>query len=189
MKLKKFLAGVGTLCLALILCLPLQAYAQEETGSTTIKTDVPDTHLVLLDIGEHGSVLINGKSYTHADSEAEIGRLTEQKYIIQAESGWQIESVLYGKAGVQEYMELTDNAFTAPAVNSDGNKLTVTFKQASGSAGGTDTGGATQDKGGNAQTSVQTGDTANVMFWGALLLLSCFVISGAYVVNLRKGNR
>lgn len=83
-------------------------------------------------------------------------------------------------------MELTDNAFTAPAVNSDGNKLTVTFKQAFGSAGGTDTGGATQDKGGNAQTSVQTGDTANVMFWGALLLFSCFVISGAYVVNLRK---
>lgn len=181
MKLKKFLAGVGTLCLALILFLPLQVHAQESAGSTSITTKVPDKHTVLLDIGEHGSVLVNGKTYTHADKEVQIARLAKQKYIIQAEDGWQIESVRYGKADAQEIVKLADNAFTAPAINSNDNKLTVTLKQLSG--------GTTQDKGGNIGTGVQTGDTTNVMLWSLLALLSCFGVAGTLFIKHREENR
>lgn len=163
MKLKKFLAGVGTLCLALTLFLPLQVHAQESTSSTTITTKVPDTHTVLLDIGEHGSVLVNEKTYTHADKEAQIKRLVKQKYIIQAEAGWQIESVRYGKADAQETVKLTDNAFVAPAINSNDNKLTVTLKKAPlGSI----------DKGNNVHTGVQTGDNAPILLWGTVFTLA-----------------
>ena len=61
-----------------------------------------------------------------------------------------------------------DNAFTVPAVNSDDNQLTVTFKK--GSAGsGTDK-SMTPDK--ENGTRAKTGNTTNLSFTFALLLLS-----------------
>lgn len=169
MKLRKFLAGVGALllCSALLLPVPAQAADQRE-DVTTITTRVPDTHTVLLEIGEHGSVLIGGKTYTSKDKQVEVARLAEQTYTIQPDKGWQVEQVKYGQKDALEAVKLTDNAFTVPAVNSDDNLLTVTFKK--GSAGsGTDK-PTTPDKGGG--TGVKTGDTTNLPFTVALFLLS-----------------
>lgn len=124
MKLKKFLAGIGALLLCSLLFLSIEGQAAEQSENVMpITTKVPDAHTVLLDVGKHGFVLINGKTYTHENKEAEIGRLARQEYIIQADKGWQTESVRYGKAGAQETVKLTDNAFTVPAINSDDNQL------------------------------------------------------------------
>lgn len=169
MKLKKFLAGVGALllCSALLLPVPAQAADQSE-GVTTITTRVPDTHTVLLEIGEHGSVLIGGKTYTSKDKQVEVARLAEQTYTIQPDKGWQVEQVKYGQKGALEAVKLTDNSFTAPAVNSDDNKLTVTFKK--GSAGGGTDKPTTPDKGGG--TGVKTGDNAPILLWGTVAVIA-----------------
>ena len=183
MKWKRFLAGVGTLCLGLSLFLPLQVRAQENTGSTAIKTTVPDAHIVLLDIGEHGSVLINDRTYTAKDEQVEVARLAEQTYIIQPDEGWQIEQVKYGQEGVQETVKVSKGAFTAPAICSDDNKLTVTFQKNSAN-GDTDT----PDKGGQTSpqtgTGVKTGDTVNFILW-----LSLLGGSGGAVLILRRKMR
>lgn len=188
MKWKRFLAGVGTLCLGLSLFLPLQVRAQENTGSTAIKTTVPDAHIVLLDIGEHGSVLINDKTYTAKDEQVKVARLAEQTYNIQPDEGWQIEQVKYGQEGVQETVKVSKGAFTAPAICSDDNKLTVTFRKNSAN-GGTDTEDTdTPDKGGQTSpqtgTGVKTGDTVNFILW-----LSLLGGSGAAVLILRRKMR
>lgn len=176
MKLKKFLAGIGALLLCSLLFLPIEGQAAEQSENVMpITTKVPDAHTVLLDVGKHGFVLINGKTYTHENKEAEIGRLARQEYIIQADKGWQTESVRYGKAGAQETVKLTDNAFTVPAINSDDNQLTVTFKKAP-AGGGSGTGNTKTGKGGIISTGTQTGDTTNIAGMGTLLLLSMTAI-------------
>lgn len=180
MKLKKILAGVWALflCSALLLPVSVQAMDQSE-GATTITTRVPDTHTVLLEIGEHGSVLIGNKIYTAKDKRVEVARLTEQTYTIQTDKGWQVEQVKYGQKGALEAVKLTDNAFTAPAVNSDDNKLTVTFKK--GSAGGGTDKPTTPDKEKN--TGIQTGSSAELFLPATLLIFS---VPAGFVLMMKK---
>lgn len=170
MKLKKFLAGIGALllCSALLFPVPAQA-ADESEGVTTIKTRVPDTHTVLLDIGEHGSVRIDDKTYTSKDKQAEVARLAEQTYTIEPDKGWQVEQVKYGQKDAPEVIKLTDNAFTAPAVNSNDNQLTVTFKKDSAGSG-------TDKPDSSGSTGVQTGDNTEISGIAILMLLSGTVI-------------
>lgn len=175
MKLKNFLAGVGALLLCSAMLLPVPVQAADQGESTTITTKVPDTHHVLLDIGEHGSVIINGIDYSQENKSVEIERLKEQTYTIQPDKGWQVESVSYGQKDTLDTVKLTDNSFTAPAVNSDDNKLTVTFKKAPFSGGnGTDSTNkpTTPDKGGNTHTGVQTGDNTHVQLWGTVTVMA-----------------
>ncbi len=189
MKLKKILAGIGRLLLCFVLMFPLSAVrASDQTDVTTIKTTVPDTHVVLLDIGKHGSVFINGKRYTHADKEVSIERLAKQNYVIKADTGWQIESVRYGQDGAQETVKLSKDSFTAAAVSGDDNKLTVIFrgnpengKTSMGDADTTDKSGQTSPQAG---TNVKTGDTVNFVLW-----LSLLGISASAVFISRKKNR
>lgn len=171
MKLKKFLSGIGALllCSALLFPVPTQA-ADESEGVTTITTKVPDTHTVLLDIGEHGSVRIDDKTYTSKDKQAEVARLAEQTYTIQPDKGWQVEQVKYGQKEAPEAIKLTDNAFTAPAVNSNDNKLVVHFTKVSAGENNT------HKPNGNGNTGVQTGDNSNIAGMGTLLLLSMTAI-------------
>lgn len=176
MKPKKFLAGVGALLLCSILLLPIQVQATGQSEqATTITTKVPDTHTVLLEIGGHGSVIINGRAYTTKDKSVEIERLKEQSYTIQPDNGWQVESVSYGQKDAQEAVRLTDNSFTAPAVCDNDNRLTITFKKAPFSGGnGTDSTDkpTTPDKGGNTHTGVQTGDNTHVQLWGTVAVMA-----------------
>lgn len=185
--MRKFLAGLGAFAVAVALLLPLQVYAtdQQSNGTTTLTTTVPDTHTVLLDIGEHGSVIINGTAYTGKDKSVEIARLKEQSYLIQPEKGWKVEKVCYGQKDVLETVKLTDNAFTAPAVNSDDNKLTVRFAEVStGSGSNTDRPNSSGD------TGVQTGDNTNIAGIGTLLFLSLTAIillsKKKRVINTRR---
>lgn len=170
MKLKKFLAGVRALflCSALLLLVPAQAAEQSE-GVTTISTRVPDTLTVLLDIGEHGSVLVGGKTYTSKDKQMEIARLAEQTYTIQPDKGWQVEQVKYGQKDALETVKLTDNTFTAPAVNSNDSQLTVTFKKDSAGSG-------TDKPDSSGSTGVQTGDDTNIAGLSLLLLFSMMAV-------------
>lgn len=179
MKLKRFLAGVGVFCFSALLVPSAQACAEEPSGSTTtIRTTVPDTHTVLLDIGEHGSVIINGKAYTSKEKEVLVSRLAEQSYTIEAEKGWQVDMVAYALKAKLVNIELKGNTFTAPAINSNENKLTVRFKQqsASGNAG-------SHEQSGNTGTGVQTGDNANIILFCGLLIFSGTVIA---LINKKK---
>ncbi len=155
-------------CSSALPCCCLSLHRPQSKGITNIATRVPDTHTVLLDIGEHGSVLIGGKTYTPKDKQVEIARLAEQTYTIQLDKGWQVEKVKYGQKDALETILLADNAFTAAAVNGDDNQLTVTFKKDSAGSG-TDK-PTSPDKGSG--TGVKTGDTTNLSFTVALFLLS-----------------
>lgn len=176
MEVKKFLTGAGALCLAVLLFLPAHRVGAAEPpsgGTTNLTTTVPDAHTVRLDIGTHGSVIINGKVYTSKNKETEIARLEKQTYIIQADKGWQADKVSYGQKGEEKAVKLADNTFSAPAIHSDDNQLTVTFKKASaGSNGGKPSTSDTSKNG-----KVKTGDTANILLYGVILLFSvCFLI-------------
>lgn len=171
MRLKSFLAGVGALFLFAVFLLPVSVQAADQSeAATTITTRVPDTHTVLLDIGEHGSVIINGTTYGQGSKSVQVERLKEQTYIIQPDDGWQVELVSYGQKDAQEEVKLTDQSFTAPIVNSDDNKLTVTFRKNSVSSGNDKDSPTRADKSGS--TGVKTGDTTNVNLMSFLLLMS-----------------
>lgn len=181
MKLKNFLAGVGALLLCSALLLPVPVQAADQGKSTTITTKVPDTHTVLLDIGEHGSVIINGTAYRQENKSVEIERLKEQTYTIQPDKGWQVESVSYGQKDTLDTVRLTDSSFTAPAVNRDDNKLIVRFAEIPSGSSGNNTDDQTKP-GQNGSTGVKTGDTANIAEMCTLLFLSMTAI----ILLLRK---
>lgn len=177
MKLKNFLVGVGALLLCSALLLPVPVQAADQGRSTTITTKVPDTHHVLLDIGEHGSVIINGTAYRQENKSVEIERLKEQTYTIQPDKGWQVESVSYGQKDTLDTVRLTDSSFTAPAVNRDDNKLIVRFAEIPSGSSGNNTDDQTKP-GQNGSTGVKTGDTANITLYGTVLTLSFFLVVG-----------
>lgn len=172
MRIKRLLAGMGALCLIAALFLPVQAYAAEgNSGTTTITTTVPDTHTVTLEIGEHGSVTTDGTAYT-GTQEIQIKRLSEQKYTITPDKGYQIDTVSYGKTGSMETVSLdSNNTYTAPALNEDGFILKVTFQASpDSSAGGTT---------GSSGSSPKTGDYTHIRVWGSLFALSALLMVSA----------
>lgn len=126
----------------------------------------------------------NEKTYTHEDEEAKIERLTEQKYIIQADEGWQIESVRYGKADAQEDRRLTEHAFTAPAINSDDNKLTVRFEKTS--SDGANAADKTDSK---KSAGVRTGDSTNIGFYLSLTAASALLLIAVPALRRRQKSK
>ena len=64
---------------------------------------VSDTHTITLDVGEHGSVSVDGTAYT-GTQKVEIPRLAEQSYYIQAYNDWEIDTVSYGRADSLEIL-------------------------------------------------------------------------------------
>ena len=105
---------------------PVSAFAAEQ--STQLTATVPSSHRVQLEIDEHGSVEVDGKTYTGTQT-IQMDRLKEQKYIIRAEDGYELTEVTYGPEGQAEEITLTNSAFTAPALNQNGNILTVTVEE------------------------------------------------------------
>ena len=198
MRLKKFLAGIGAFCLCSALLLPVQAQAADQSsGTTTLTTTVPSTHEVQLVIGDHGSVNVNGTEYNGTVT-VEIPRLAEQTYTVVPDHGYQIDTVTYGLSGSEEAVELTESSYTAPALNQDGNILTVTFeKTSSGTASGSDnTGGAsggqsgsgTGNTAGNKTGSVQTGDETNIFFWVSALAISFLLIVSIKFLMMKRAD-
>ena len=64
---------------------------------------VSDTHTITLDVGEHGSVSVDGTAYT-GTQKVESPRLAEQSYYIQAYNDWEIDTVSYGRADSLEIL-------------------------------------------------------------------------------------
>lgn len=92
MRTGKFFAAVVMLCLCFMITEPVQAGTEEK--STELTTQIPDEHLVNLDIGKHGSVIVDGKKYT-GKQEIKVRRLEAQTYQVKPDSGYQADKVLY----------------------------------------------------------------------------------------------
>lgn len=157
--LKKLLYGFCMTYLLAVLLFPVSAFAEQ---STTLTATVPSSHSVRLVIGENGTVTVNGTEY-EGDQTIQVERLAEQSYLIQAEDGWRIESVTYGQDGQAAEVTLTDSVFTAPALNQDGNVLTVTIEEDpdwTGSETETETEPETEEEsedGSESETETETG--------------------------------
>ena len=128
MRLKKRLASISACLLAAVLLLPMSVQAAG-SSSVTLQATIPATHRVQLAIGANGAVSIGGVEHT-GNTSVDISRLSEQEYIVKAGEGWQIQSVMY--AGIEQKKtsdKLTQLTFTAPAINTDGQQLTVVFAE------------------------------------------------------------
>lgn len=168
---------------------PVSAFAAEQ--STQLTVTVPSSHSVHLEIDEHGSVKVDGKTYTGTKT-IQVDRLKEQKYVIQAEDGYEITEVTYGPEGQAEEITLTGSAFTAPALNQDGNTLTVTVEEAAEETQSpTPTGTTTKTPTGKTNTkdttsqAVKTGDETTLLLpvTGMTAALAAIMIC---VFSLRK---
>lgn len=196
-RVKKLLYGFCMAYLLAVLFFPVSAFAEQ---STTLTATVPSSHSVRLVIGEHGSVEINGETYSGTRT-VRVERLEEQSYLIRAEEGWRIKSVTYGQEGQAEEVSLEDSVFTAPALNQDGNVLAVTIEedpdwtgteteseqagpkpsQSKGNTGKQTNNTASQTQGTVTQ-SVQTGDDTHLVWWVTVFLLS---LAGILIIAKR----
>ena len=182
MRIKKILARIAVLCLASALLLSVQVHAEDQSQGTTITTTVPDTHTITLDIGEHGSVIVDRTTYT-GTQKIEIPRLAEQSYYIKADNGWEIDTVSYGKADSLETVSLDkENRYTASALYEDGLMLKVTWKKAQ--AQPSDTRQGNTGTGTTTGNNVKTGDMTNPAVWGTLLGLSALLLM--YVGTMKQ---
>ena len=119
--------GIATLCLGVHLLIPGPVKAAE--SDITLTLNVPGTHSVQLVIGGGGVVNLSGVEH-RGNKSVNIARLSEQEYLVKADSGWQIESVRYtGIEQKQTNEKLTQLNFTAPVINDDGQKLIVVFAE------------------------------------------------------------
>ena len=129
MRLKKRLASISACLFAAFLLLPMSVSAAG-SSTVTLQATIPATHRVQLAIGAEGTVSIGKVEHTGKTS-VDIARLSEQEYIVKASAGWQIQSVMY--AGVEQKNtsdKQTRLTFTAPAITTDGQELTVVFAEA-----------------------------------------------------------
>lgn len=166
-----------------MLIIPLKVHGAESSGSTAITTRVPDTHTVLLDIGNHGYVVINGTAYSSKDKKVEIARLKEQTYTLQADEGWVVDKVSYGNMETQEVINVTDNEFLAPAIYRDDNALTVTFKK-DDSGGGTITPIPPES---GSSIIIPSGDSTNLMWYVIVFMVS--LISVVALVKIKSKSK
>ena len=128
MRLKKRLVSISACLFAAFLLLPISVHAAG-SSTVTLNATIPATHRVQLAIGAEGVVSISGVEHT-GNKSVDIARLSEQEYIVKASAGWQIQSVMY--AGVEQKNtsdKQTQLTFTAPAINTDGQQLTVVFAE------------------------------------------------------------
>lgn len=175
---KKRMTVLCALYLLTAIFFPVSVFASEQ--STQLTATVPSSHSVRLEIDRHGSVEADGKTYTGSQT-IQVERLKEQKYIIQAEDGYEITEVTYGPEDEAEEITLTGSAFTATALNQDGNILTVKVeKKAEETQSPTPTGtttGETNTQDTKPQT-VKTGDETAILLpvFGMMAALAVIAI-------------
>ena len=115
--------------LLLLSAFGLTAFA--ESGSTTLTTTIPCT--VMLQVGEHGKVTVDGTDYTgNASFTAAVG--TVLTYTFTPNTLYKVDKVIYN--GTDVTGELSGSTYTAPALAGNAT-LSVSFKFIGG--GGTDT--------------------------------------------------
>lgn len=185
MRIKRLLTGVaGALCLCSALLFPIQAHAAEQdNGTMTIATTVPDTHTATLLIAGEGTVTVNGKTYTAQSQDIEIPRLEEITWTFSPADGYVMGKVFYNKADITA--ELKRNTYIAAPVYEDGIKVSVTFTKGSGqnSNSASNTGNSGKQSGVN---TPKTGDTSNIYPWMITLLVSLSVAGRIGFLQYRK---
>lgn len=139
--------------LLLLSAFGLTAFA--ESGSTTLTTTIPCT--VMLQVGEHGKVTVDGTDYTgNAGFQRDVG--TAVTYTFTPNGLYRVDKVIYN--GTEVTSELSGNTWTAPALTGNA-ALSVSFKLI---GGGTPTYTVTFDTNGHgtapASQTVLSGYTA-----------------------------
>ena len=184
-KKEKWMAGVTLLAMCVCLLFPVSVKAQEQTAgqssSTTITTQVPETHKATLTIVGKGTVTVNGQTCEGEVShmEVKIPRLTETEWKFSPADGYTLEEVLYNGTDVTE--ELADHTYRADPVNEDGTEVKVVFtEKTSGTAGRDPSGSGSHQSGSDTSTSggtsgkdsPKTGDDTAAGLWISFLALS-----------------
>lgn len=168
MKLQKFSLSLSLLCLMLLLFMPMTVFAG--SGTTTLKTEVPATHAVQLEIQGEGSITADDKTYTESRT-IDIERLKAQLYSFKADEGWQLKSVSYGMGDDIKEMPVEGDTFTAPELNKDGNTLRVVFEKKPAMPVN--------------DNSSKTGDDAIPLLWAALMTFAAVAMWAIYRCKTR----
>ena len=195
MKRKKWMAGAALLVMSVCLFLPTGVQAQEQTSgkssSTTITTQVPETHKATLTIIGKGTVTVNGQTRKGeaADIEVKIPRLEEMEWKFSPADGYALKQVLYNGTDVTE--ELADNIYRAEPVNEDGTEVKVVFTEKnSGTSGKDPSGSGSQQSGSNTSVSgkdtPKTGDNTAVGFWMGAMTVSAFLAACCLILHRKK---
>ena len=185
MKKEKWMAGATMLAMCVCLLFPLSVKAQEQTSgqssSTTITTQVPETHKATLTIVGKGTVTVNGQTCEGEVSHmaVKIPRLTETEWKFSPADGYTLEEVLYNGTDVTE--EVTDYTYHADPVNEDGTEVKVVFTEKnSGTTGSDPSGSGNQQSGSDTSTSggtsgkdsPKTGDDTPISLWMGAMTVS-----------------
>ena len=187
--------------LAMCVCLlfPLSVKAQEQTSgqssSTTITTQVPETHKATLTIVGKGTVTVNGQTCEGEVShmEVKIPRLTETEWKFSPADGYTLEEVLYNGTDVTE--EVTDYTYHADPVNEDGTEVKVVFTEKnSGTTGSDPSGSGNQQSGSDTSTSggtsgkdsPKTGDDTPISLWMGAMTVSAVLAAYCLVLYRKK---
>ena len=150
-------------CLALFALAPSAGAAPG--GAMKITVSVP--FKVTLDIGEHGSVTVGGKTYKRGDTiYAEPG--AELVFTFAPESGYEIEKAFYGSEDITEAAK--SGIYRAAAADGD-ITLTVSFKKKSVPSGG---------------GSAKTVDGANYPLFAVLTVISGAALTAMTIKERRR---
>ena len=160
-----FLAGM-----LLITAFGTTAFA--DSGNTTLTAQVPCT--VTLSIGENGFVTVDGTKYT-GDASFQKDLDTVVTYTISADSGYEIESVLYNGTDITSAAK--SGSYTAAALTGNAT-LKVTFAKK-----------AVPPSPPPANPAIpRTGDESPVMLWGMLLFVSGTALAVMLISRKRREN-
>ena len=175
-KKEKWMAGVTLLAMCVCLLFPVSVKAQEQTAgqssSTTITTQVPETHKATLTIVGKGTVTVNGQTCEGEVShmEVKIPRLTETEWKFSPADGYTLEEVLYNGTYVTE--ELADHTYRADPVNEDGTEVKVVFTEKTSGTAGRDPSGSGGTSG---KDSPKTGDDTAAGLWVGTMTAAAFL--------------
>ncbi len=198
MKRKKWMAGVAMLVMSVCLLLPASVQAREpvsgQSSSTTITTQVPETHKAMLTIVGNGTVTVNAQTCKGEASniEVKIPRLTKTEWRFSPADGYTLEKVLYNGADVTD--ALADNTYTAGPVYEDGTEVQVTFvRKSSGLSGKDESAGSSGSNpssntpsGTSGTDSPKTGDDTATGLWAGAMIVSAILVLSCLMMYRRK---
>ena len=185
------------MCVCLLFTLSVKAEEQTsgQSSSTTITTQVPETHKATLTIAGKGTVTVNGQTCEGEVShmEVKIPRLAETEWKFSPADGYTIEKVLYNGTDVTE--ELADYTYRADPVNEDGTEVKVVFtEKTSGTTGSDSSGSGSQQSGSDTSTSgdtsakdsPKTGDDTPISLWMGAMTGSAFLAACCLALYRKK---
>lgn len=174
MNKKKWIAIAAMMSACLFF--PASIKAEEgnlQSSSTTITTQVPDTHKAALTIIGNGSVMINGETCKGETSilEVNIPRLARTEWKFSPSDGYTLKEVYLNGTDVSD--EVMDNIYWMDPVNADGTEVKVVFTRVPIS--GSETTG-----------NPDTGVNSSAGLWAALMMGSLMFAVGVVAIKRKK---